>query len=291
MNWSVWAGFAAVCLWAASEWLVPVGNGALSGLERLGLGFAAIAVVSVALGGLNRRGSGWRLRAAVAAGGVLFFAVPALLIDRAREYGPETSVVVVFALAPVVVVLVSGAARQAPGGMRRLLPELMGLAGVLLLLPFEMPVSLRAWEAVAEIATAMMLVAGAGVWLYGLLQAMRFTEALPAIGIANAVFLLAWCAVVGSFNWRWHDLASGWWMSLASVIVTVLTVWLLQKMDPVRFAARFLVIPLVTILEGVVLLRPEMTARTVVGIALLTGGAAWILAASQTVDDEVLTLR
>ena len=283
--------FAVVCVWTASEWLVPVGDGAMSGLERLGLCFAANAAVSVALGGLSGQGSGWRSRAAIAVGSVLFFAVPVVLIERAKEYASETSVALVFALTPVVVVLVWGAVTQASGGMRKLLPALMGLAGVLLLLPYEMPVSVRVWVSLAEIGAAMLLVAGAGVWLYELLRQMGMMEALAVVGVSNAAFLLAWCAVVGSFDWRWRDVVDGWWLSLASVIVVVLTVSLLQTMEPVRFAARFLVIPLVTILEGLVLLRPEMTARMVVGVALLTGGAAWILAARQTVDDEVLTLR
>ncbi len=263
----------------------------MSGLERQGVGFVAIGIVAVALGGMRGRGSAWRQRGAVAVSGVLFFGVPAELIEHARTYTSEMSVAVVFALAPVVVVLVWGAVAQAVGGMRQLLPPLIGLAGVLLLLPFELPVSGRAWEAVAELAVAMVLVASAGVWLYGLLQQMKLMEAMAVIGISNAALLLAWRGVVGSLDWRWRDIAGAWWVSFASMVVTVLTVWLLQRMEPVRFSARFLVVPLVTILEGLVLLRPEVTARMLMGGALLAGGAAWMLMAKPVVDEEVLTLR
>ncbi len=74
-------------------------------------------------------------------------------------------------------------------------------------------------------------------------------------------------------------------------VVAALTVWLLREIDPVRFSARFLVIPLVTIVEGLALLRPEVTGRMVAGMVLLSGGAAWILMTPREVDEEVLTLR
>jgi drug/metabolite transporter (DMT)-like permease len=260
-------------------------------LRRQALGFAAIAIVGVALGGLRRQ-SKWRLRAAVAAGSVLFFAVPSVLLVRAREYAPETSVAVVFALAPVAVALVWGALTQESDGTGKLIPALMGLAGVLLLLPFELPVSVRGWIAVAEIVAAMGLVAGAGVWLYGLLRHVGATEALAIVGISNAVCLFAWCGAVGLLDLRWRDVAGGvWWGWGVGVIVAALTVWLLREMDPVRFSARFLVIPLLTIVEGFVLLRPEVTGRMVVGIGLLAGGSAWMLGVRRQVDEEVLTLR
>jgi drug/metabolite transporter (DMT)-like permease len=271
--------------------LLSAGGDALPRLERQGLGFAAVAAVATALGGLRGWRSGWRQRVKVAVAGVLFFAVPAIVIERAREYAPETSLAVVFAMAPVVVVLVWGAAMQGGGGMRQLAPALMGLTGVLLVLPYEMPVSARGWEALAEIAAAMVLVSSAGVWLYRLLQKVRVEEALVVVGISNAIFLLACCGVRSSLDWRWHDVASARWLSLANVMVAALTIWLLQRMDPVRLSARFLVIPLVTILEGAVLLRPDVTARMVVGIALLAGGAVGLLAAKPRRDEEVLTLR
>ena len=291
MKWRVWTVFAVVCVWAASGWLITPGSDALPRLERQGLGFAVLAGVALASGGCRNWRARLRLHGAVSMGGVLFFAVPAVLIEHAREYAAETSVAVVFALAPVVVVLVWGAVMQEPGAMRWLVPALTGLAGVLLLLPFEMPVSTRGWEAVAEIVAAMLLVAGAGVWLFGLLREMSTTKALTVVGAANAIVLFVCCGALGSLDWRWRDVVRGLsWESAVAVIVAALTVWLLQAMDPIRFSARFLVIPLMTILEGAVLLRPEVTGRMAVGIVLLAGGATWMLGAKQ-VEEKILTLR
>jgi drug/metabolite transporter (DMT)-like permease len=73
--------------------------------------------------------------------------------------------------------------------------------------------------------------------------------------------------------------------------VTGLTVVILRSMDPVRFSSRFLIIPLVTVLEGLVLLRPAVTSRLVVGIALLAVGAGCLILEKEPGKEEILTLR
>jgi drug/metabolite transporter (DMT)-like permease len=59
----------------------------------------------------------------------------------------------------------------------------------------------------------------------------------------------------------------------------------------VRFAARYLVIPLLTVVEGYVVLRPEVTARMVVGAVLLVGGTVWVLFSKASDDEVILSLR
>ena len=287
------AAFAAVCLWSASGWLIPTpSGGGIPELQREELGFAALTIVAVALGGLKRPRSGWRVSAKIAAGSVLYFAAPQVLMTAAREYAPEISFAVVFALAPVVVLLVWGAVAQESDEMRKLIPALMGLSGVLLLLPFNLPLSARGWVALTEIGTAMVFVAGTGVWMYRLLRSVSVMEALATVGVSNAVCLFVWCGVVGSLELRWRDAAGGVsWGWVVGAAVAALTVWLLREIDPVRCSARFLVMPLVTIVEGFVLLRPQVTGRMAAGTVLLAGGAVWILSGRQQVDKEVLTLR
>jgi drug/metabolite transporter (DMT)-like permease len=62
-------------------------------------------------------------------------------------------------------------------------------------------------------------------------------------------------------------------------------------MQPVRFATRYLVIPMLTVVEGYVVLRPEVTARMAVGAALLVGGTMWILFSKASDDEVILSLR
>ena len=90
----------------------------------------------------------------------------------------------------------------------------------------------------------------------------------------------------------WNGLTA--MFSLAScmdLIQIILVFLLLREMSPVRFAARYLVIPLLTIVEGYIVLRPELTVRMVVGAGLLIGGSVWILFSRAADDDGVLSLR
>jgi drug/metabolite transporter (DMT)-like permease len=71
----------------------------------------------------------------------------------------------------------------------------------------------------------------------------------------------------------------------------LLIVWLLREMRPVRFAARYLVIPLLTVLEGYVLMRPELTVRMVFGAGLLAAGAGMLLFLKASEEETILSLR
>jgi prepilin signal peptidase PulO-like enzyme (type II secretory pathway) len=75
------------------------------------------------------------------------------------------------------------------------------------------------------------------------------------------------------------------------VVEVWLIVWLLREMPPVRFAARYLVIPLVTVLESFVLMRPEWTVRMVFGTFLLAAGAGALLFWKVAEEETVLSLR
>ena len=173
-----------------------------------------------------------------------------------------------------------------------LVPALAGFSGVLFLVPLEQPVSQRGWESVAELVAAMLLVVCAGVWLYELLRQIGAIEGFAVAGASNAVALLVWCGVRRQLDWRWSDVAMG--VSIGSVgelVALALTVWLVRALDPVRFSARVLAIPLMTVIEGLVLLRPGVTGRTAVGILLLAIGTAWLLVGKVPEEAEALTIR
>jgi hypothetical protein len=116
------------------------------------------------------------------------------------------------------------------------------------------------------------------------------------VGIANALFLLGWSVVRGDVVWRW----GGRWGELGSilsisspvdVVEVLLIVWLLREMLPVRFAARYLVIPLLTILESYALMRPDWTVRMGLGTLLLAAGAGALLFWKAGDEETVLSLR
>jgi len=298
MRWTLWIGFAALCILSGTSWVIPreVFDG-LPPLEQQGLLFGALGVIAVLFAG---RGIWSRSRRAesvpLAAATVGFFGVPVVVAEYARGGVPAISRSALFAMVPVVVViaLASGEAttREERGARSFLIPALAGLGGLLLLLPLGFSGSARAWVMLGAVCAAVVLVGLMSVWLYRLLAGFGFVEAMAVAGLANAVFLLASSSVHEEIVWRASGLSSLVSISsLADAVEVVLIVWLMREITPVHFAARYLLIPLVTVLEGYVLIRPEVTVRMVCGTALLAVGAVTLLFWKASEEETVLSLR
>jgi drug/metabolite transporter (DMT)-like permease len=298
MRWTLWTAFAALCILSGTSWAIPVAmTDGLSALEQQGFLFGAIGLIALgfAVRGRRRRNGGLRF-AWLAAAGVGFFGVPMVVAEYARGSVPAISRSALFAAVPVVVVMMvtvgDARGREEPGARRLLIPALVGLGGLLSLLPLEFSGSLRGWVMLAVVCAAVVLVGLASVWLYRLLRGIALADAVSIVGLANAVFLFGWSAVCEDIMWRWSGLASVVSISsLVDVIEVLLIVWLLRDMPPVRFAARYLVIPLLTVLESYVLMRPEWTVRMLGGTALLAAGAAMLLFLKSSEEEAMLSLR
>jgi drug/metabolite transporter (DMT)-like permease len=302
MRWTLWIAFAALCILSGTSWAIPddVPEG-LPRLEQQGLLFGAIGVIALLVAGrevwLRIGNLQWARLAAVS---VAFFGVPVVVAEYARGSVPAISRSALFAMVPVVVVMVVATGdvagdltgREERGAMRFLVPALAGLGGLLLLLPLEFSGSVRGWVMLGAVCAAVILVGLASVWLYRVLRGIRFAAAVAVVGLANAVFLLGWSVAHEAMVWRWSGLASIVSISsLVDVVEVLLLVWLLREMTPVRFAARYLVIPLLTVLESYVLMRPEWTIRIGFGTALLAAGAGTLLFLKDGEEDTVLSLR
>jgi hypothetical protein len=297
MRWTGWLGFAALCVLAATSWVIPQGTSAFPLLEEQGILFGVIGVVAL----ICSLWMGWRrdriaqyLR--VAGAGVGFFGIPAAVAEFARGSVPAISRSVLFALAPVVVVLVVAAgdmsAGEERGGRRFLVPALIGVAGLLLLLPIEISGSFLGRVMVGLVAATVVLAAVSSVWLYQLLREIRLVNSIALVGLANSLFFLVCGVLGGGIVGRWADVTSV--VSISSfvdVAEVLLIVWLLRDMPPIRFSSRYLVIPLVTILESYVVERPEVTARMVGGTILLAAGAGMLLFLNARDEETVLSLR
>jgi hypothetical protein len=195
-------------------------------------------------------------------------------------------------MVPVVVVMVIAAGDDEKGARRFLAPALAGLGGLLLVLPLEFSGSIRGWLMLSVICAAVVLVGLSSVWLYRMLCGVALAHAVAAICLANAVFLLVCSVVRGDYVLRWSGLASVIsTASLVDVVEVVLLVWLLREMAPVRFAARYLLIPLLTILESFFLIRPEVTVRIACGTLLLAAGVGMLLFLKSGDEETMLSLR
>ena len=289
MRWSTAAAFGLLCLWQGSQWLLAASAPEVSVSLLQGLGCALI--FAVALGWkIFHRGhwqKTWREAVLCLIASLLMLAVPSLLLERAREYSPDSNLTVCFTFAPAGAIVMWNAVASTARGAKLLVAVLTGAAGVLLILPFELPVSIRGWEALIEVVVAMLIVAVSNVWMHVLLRRWSLVDALLVGAVGNGAVLLSWSWVHGQFAWGWTPAA---W-SLANGAAYLGTVFLLQRMLPVRFVSRFLVIPGITLFEGVVLLRPEWSVRLVLGLGLVIVSVAALFRREQGLDNEVLSLK
>jgi drug/metabolite transporter (DMT)-like permease len=298
MRWPLWIAFGALCLLAGTSWAIPREMfDALPSLEQQGVLFGVMGLAAL-LFAVRR---GWSpdfalryVRLGVAAIG--FFGVPMVVAEYARGSVPAISRSAVFALVPVVVVIAVAAGelggRDEHGARLFLMPALSGLGGLLLLLPLQFSGSVRGQIMLAVVCVAAVVVGIASVWLYRLLRGVALVKAIAVVGLANAAFLLVWSAVREELVWQVGGLVSA--MSLASLVDAVevlLIVWLLREVSPIRFASRYLMIPLVTVLESYVVMRPALTLRMGFGTVLLAAGAGMILFWKIGEEETVLSLR
>jgi hypothetical protein len=297
MRWIVWIGFAALCILSGTSWAIPeaMADG-LSPLERQGIIFGAIGLIALLFAGRGARRLGDVRYARLATAAVSFFGVPTVVAEYAQRSVPSISRSALYAMVPVVVVLSVAAGRtgnlEERGVRRFMVPALIGPGGLLLLLPLGFSGSVYGWLMLGLVCFAVILAGVASVWLYRLLQGIRFSVAVAVAGLANAAFLLCWSAVREEMVRRWNDVASVVSISsMVDVIEILLIVWLFREMRPVRFAARYLVIPLLTVLESYVLMRPEATVRIVFGTILLVAGAGLLLFLKVGEEETVLSLR
>src|SRR5271168_3663418 len=295
MKRSVWLTFGALCLLSSSSWVVePYGASTLPSLERQGLLYFVVGFAALLLSGksslLRICQQSWT-RLVVA--GLGFFRIPALAIELASGAVPEVSRSALFALVPIVVAVVlsaveaGGAERDA---RRSLAPALVGLGGLLLLLPLSFSSSARGNAMIAVVCAAVILAGIASVWLYRLLQQFELSDAAALVCLSNAVFLLICGWVKGAIVWDRGSLLSLLsWFSLVDVTEVLLLLWLLRRMPPVQFASRYLLIPLLTVLEAYILVRPPLTLRIGAGTILLAAGVGLLLF-QHPAKEEVVSL-
>lgn len=221
---------------------------------------------------------------ALAGWGVALLALPALVIAGAGGRVSSLTEVLVFGLVPVVVIFAMAQGSSAFGlrenPLQKLSPALAALAGLALMMPFALP------GTAAGIAWLVGIVGSA--WLAGV-AAVQLHEQMEDIGILPGAAMACGASgiVLGLFCWvGWSGVAELSASSLAVEVgrcllvdgpVLLLTVWLVREMTPVSLATRYLVVPLVTIVEGFLLVRPEWNWTMGAGFLLLAGGCGWLL--------------
>ena len=292
---TVWVAFAALCLLVANAWLLPAQPDKSPAGQVCFYGVIGLAALLLSRRQLwtrrKRQGTGWLLVTAGAS--VLLLGLPATLNAWGQETLPDVSRAALFGLTPfVVVVVVSGSdalSRDEPGVRRFFVPTLAAFAGALLLLSFSFPLSSEGRVTMAVVLLAMALAGFASAWMYRLLHETGMMEALAVVCVANAIFYAVFRL---PFDRGWNGVSSLLSITpLYSLAELLLLVWLLRRMSPVLLAVRYLAVPLLIAIEAFVILRPPWTVRMGVGLALLAGGAAYVLLSRSSDSDSVLSIR
>jgi len=274
--------FGLLCLAASSRWILDEGWPAT--ISTLQSGAWACGVLAVLVGAMAWRRSlpqprnaaslllvGAGLLAAPAVGAVLHGAASASL-DRT----------VALCFVPVIVAVVLGI--RSDGAGLNLWAGLAGLSGALLVFPVGTPSSARAY--IGLLAPAVMVV-------FACVECRRAARGIAklwsaALLFAGGAFGLVVLKVVRGGS------ASGVSVSaialdalLAGLAVTVALEW-----DGLLYAARYFAVPLLTIVEGVVLLHPGLAWRLVAGLVLLAAATVGLLRGQRTANGtSVLRLR
>jgi hypothetical protein len=235
----------------------------------LGCGWAALVslmllVRSPAQAMLRRSWSG-------ALGGALLFVGPMMgLLLRSPELN-ATSLTLALALTPVAVGIAAAALGSGAMGSLagRIWPGLAAIGGLLLLLAEpglsnpRADLGLFLAPVLTGLGAAVLCLRGTSAW--------RATTGLFGATALFAVVLLAESLIVGTRPR----------VSLLAVacdgVMALLSIHALLRVGATRWSAQFALLPLLIVLEGIVLVRPVITARWVVGLALLGLASVYLL--------------
>ncbi len=285
MSRRVFVGFFALCVLSGSGWILnEFWTSPAPELTRIAAHDAFFALFFWLISRSPRNGSKVpTLWFKTGAWGATLLALPQVLFATAGGKISGFTQALVFTLVPVIVVFVMGqrgafGAEDNPHGL--LAPALAGFGGAALLLPFAFPNS-----TVGILLLLAMLIAA----VFAGIAAVRLNSLLSQTGILRGVAIICASAAVLSLTGAivdWvpirpigpKDLA----IELACCLfidgpLLWLTVWLLREMNPISFSSRYLLIPLITIVEGFILVRPGGNWVMAGGVLLLAGGGVALL--------------
>lgn len=287
-----WAGLALLCAIAASAWIadtawpsdVPV-------LLRYGVESLLLFLLFLPFSWAEFCKTRWRQWAELSAWGAALVALPTLIAVGAAPQISAVAAALIFCAVPAVVVLVA-AQRDAGFGVNAgPLPKLgvavAGVAGAALVLPFTAPDSPAGYGWLGAMVVAAVLSGIALVQLHRRLAVVSVATGVAAICAGSGLLELLFAATQTRSFPRLNGAAWGHGLVLFALVdapLWVLTVWLVRDLAPRKFASRYLLAPMLTVVEGVVLVRPAVNWTLLAGVGLM-GFASWRLLASDDSAD------
>jgi hypothetical protein len=218
--------------------------------------------------------------------GIVLFALPAIVSAAAGGAVASLTVILISTFIPTAVVFMT--AQKADAGddaMRLLLPALCGLGGAALLLPFLWPPTLTGQAWIIAIVLTAILSAVAAIRLHRLLAHVSILRALAILCAASAgVSALCYrVGYAGSADWNQTELIVEVLRCLfLEAPVLMLLAYLLREMNPIAISTRYLLVPLVTIVESYLIERPHAEWTAYLGVLLMALSAAILIHTSSS---------
>jgi len=266
--WRQWWPFVLLCLAASSEWLITDNwpqAGSTVASETIACGLAAGISFGLALRNQSRRPSEASFFSA-ALGGALVLMGPALGILLQVPSISPASLVLALTLTPVATAVAEGLSTAS------LWPGLAALVGLLLVLPepsFSNPLN----DVVLLLAP---LLTGVGCVLFRRSVAPTSGPWSSAAAFASAGVVFGIAAATQAI--RQHALPALAPASIAiDFVLALLTILALQRLTASQYAARYMLVPLAILLQGLLLLHSVITVRSAACSVLLAGAAVSLL--------------
>jgi hypothetical protein len=264
-----WWPFALLVLAAASRWMLaaarPEAESTLAS-KTFGCAWAALLILLLMRGG----GRGWKQWRGLLAGAMLLGGPAIGVLAGGRGLDSE-SLSLALALTPVAIAVASAALGTSSDGITgRIWPGLAAIGGLLLILPQPSVGDLRG-DLLLFLAPVLTGVGAALFYADNAEPARRISMALIGATALFALTLGTKSLVTGT---KPH--ASVLAVSCDGIL-TLLTVLALSRLGANRWSAQFGLIPLLILIEGMVLVRPGVTTRWVVGLGLVALASIYLL--------------
>lgn len=292
-GWPLW-GMVLFCVLSGNGWILTqawpsqlawpfIACIHFAWIGGVGLGFAAIKN--------GHRKSIPQRMSALCGAGLCIFVLPTAALEFASGSVSEATSAAAFCAVPLMTVLAASAFGGDESRVRSsMVPALIGLAGAALLFPVSNPGSLRRWLSFGIIVATCAVVAIASVELHRLLQSIEIATAVTIIGLGSSAVLGLYGASEGWPAISIRQIATELLRCVALDLPAVfLLTWLIREIPPSRLSARFLFVPLVTVLEGFATAPRTLEWRSALAIGLLCVGGLTLL--QKEVSEELPSLH
>ena len=296
MKRTTWLIFIAFCILSSAAWLLPAPTEPEAALEQHGFLYLVLALILLIAGRhLQWLLVNWRQWLLLSAAGIALLGLPALLAELVAASVSAFTVSAIFSLLPVPVILTlaqqDSNSDQTSDVRRFFAPALIAVTGLLFLIPTDLPHSTRGKFLLPVTFACLIVVAIASIRVYGQLQETSMTQALSIVLFSNGCFLLAAATITGHLSLdNLHPTALLSFANAMYLAVNILLIVLFRALPPLLLSTRYLLIPLLSILQGIVLLHPEFTLRMGSGLLLMIGGLAWFFATARAKENRSSSL-